>query len=121
MVHIQISDTLLYLYPTVDEKAMEFFTAHAGESIEFLKTSTPWEVFIFNCYAVEDIVDFEKSEFRRSRSGLIMDIKNWYFEKAPQLPVFQLGGLEGFGLYVSESFVAKWQNSGLTGAQFIPL
>lgn len=78
------------------------------------------DYFVFNVTAMPDILDEDRSEIRRFRSGRILDITGYQFRGSSvgSHVIFRLPQLPTGRVYVTDEFVQRVAASGLTGFEF---
>lgn len=78
--------------------------------------------YAYNVTHVVDALDVAQSEFKRFESGRIMDIVQHVFqpEKLAGLTIFKLPYMRVSRVYVTDDFVRRVQETGLTGFDFRP-
>lgn len=73
--------------------------------------------FVFNVTRVVDVLDVEHSQFQRLASGRILDITSHEFhaDRVDALTIFKLPQLHRSYVYVTDPFVQRVRERGLTG------
>jgi len=77
--------------------------------------------YAYNVTCVADVLDHDKSEIVRFKSsGRIMDIEQYFFEadRLSNLVIFKIPELPTMNVFVTEPFIQRVQEAGLTGFEF---
>jgi hypothetical protein len=98
--------------------AMRAMLEEFGELLP-LKCSDP-DLVLYNPTRVIDALDEQASSVERFASGRIMSIDRHVFrtELVSNVDVFKIPNLRVSPTYLSQSFVARWEASGLKGLEF---
>jgi hypothetical protein len=78
------------------------------------------QLFVINPLHVIDALDEMRSDVKRFSSGRIMKIDRYEFSpmRLPDIPLFKIPNLRASPTFVTDSFVAMWQQSELFGLEF---
>lgn len=94
-----------------------------GSFGQFVEMETPEglpTLWYFQCLAVSDDVDMERSEVERLPSGPIRSFRTMWFSSVPRTPVFLVRGFERGPLFLSEAVVDLIRAYGGSGTTFRP-
>ncbi len=116
------TDFALHPFPTFSERAIKALDDLLTPYGEFaaIEMDEPMRYFAFNPTTIVDLLDEEKSEIARFRSGGVMAVdKHVLLDSVTSLPpIFKIPQTRRNTTYVNEQFVQRVQASGLLGFRF---
>jgi hypothetical protein len=110
------SDALIFRPRAIE--VMEPLLSKNGELLPLMCEGT--ELFVFNPVRLEDALDEAESDVERFSGGRIMMINRHVFrpDVIAGIDAFKIPNLRVSQTYVSETFVTRWNNGGLSGLDF---